>query len=155
MVLAAVCLIYAGLQNLYYKIISQETLIGTIKCAKSTDNDYDLYLLYLPGINQPKYNSKLIELKGNEWGFEGEIIKWDRPLNLIGLKTIHRPISIFDSTGNRFSLESEFEKFLFKIYKSAPGVDTSFISIVKQTFTPKIKFGVFLTNSGYLVRKIR
>jgi len=148
-------LFYLGLQKRFYNTISQETLVGTIRCAKSPNKNYDFYLFYFPIIKGKPSDFKLIGLKGNNWAFEGEIIKWKRPLNIIGLKTIHRPIKIYDSYGTSYILETRPKKIIFKVEKVLPCVDTSFISVVKQAVMPKIRFGIYATNSGYLIRKIR
>ena len=147
--------LYLGLQQKFYKTISQETLIGIIRCAKSPDKDYDFYLFYRPVINGEPSDFRIIKLKGNDWVFEGEIIKWKKPLNLIGCKTIHRPIRISDLEGTSFYLETQTAKIIFRAGKYLPCVDTSFISAVRQPYIPKTRFGIYITNSGYLIRKIR
>lgn len=148
----AAYLIYIGLQKKFYKTISQETLVGTIKCAIARDGIHDFYLFYFPSEEDA---FRFIKLNGKYWEFEGEIIKWKRPLNFLGLKTSHRPIRIYDSEGASYLLETKSKKLIFKIKKMLPCIDTSFTSIVKQPFMPKIKFGIYATNTGYLIRRIR
>lgn len=151
----AVYFIYIGLQKKFYTAISQETLVGIIKCAKSRDRIHDFYLFYFPAVKDGQADFSFIKLKGKYWAFEGEIIKWKRPLNILGFKTGHRQIRIYDSEGTSYPLEIKPKRFIFKLGKILPCVDTSFISIVKQPFAPKIKFGIYATNTGYLVRRIR
>ena len=150
-----ICSLYAGLQRHFYKTISQETLVGIIRCAKSPDKNYDFYLFYFPVTKDKQPDFMFTKLKGRDWLFEGEIIKWKRPLNFLGFKTAQRPIRIYDSKGNSYFMETNPGKIAFKIGKFLPGIDTSFISIARQPFKPKIKFGIYATNTGYLVRKIR
>jgi len=164
-VLIAGYLVNLVLQKRYYQTISQETLIGIIRCAKSTDKNYDYYLFYLPARpngrsggpatkgEQPSF--RFVKLKGDEWFFEGEIIKWKGLLNLLGFKTVQRPVRIYDSAGTSYLLEAGPQKIVFGIEKILPVIDTSFTSIVKQRFMPKIKIGIYATNSGYLVRRVR
>ncbi|MCM8781629.1 MAG: hypothetical protein NC828_01025 [Candidatus Omnitrophica bacterium] len=155
LIFVAICLVNIVIQKRFYKTISQETLVATIKCAKSKDKDYDFYLFYFSPKRNKLSNVKLIKMKGDDWAFEGEIIKWKKPLNLMGLKTIQRPIRIYDSHENCYLLEKKLKKVAFQIGKLLPLVDASFTSIIKQRFKPKVEFGIFVTNSGYLVRKIR
>lgn len=146
--------LYAGLQKHFYRTVLEETLVGTIRCSKSFDKNYDFYLFYFPATKETS-DFIFVKLKGAVWFFEGEIIKWKKPLNIIGFKTRHRPIRIYDSAGTSYLLEAENNKLAFKIESLLPGVDTSFVSIVKQPFVPRIKFGIYATNTGYLVRRIR
>lgn len=155
LVLIGLCLIYLGLQKQFYKTISQETLVGIIRCARSLDKNYDFYLFYFPSAKNTKQGFLFFKLRGKEWTFEGEIIKWKRPLNLFGLKTVQRPLRIFDSEGTVYPLEIKSSKFIFGGIKFLPLKDTSFISGIRQVYYPKIKFGIFATNSGYLVRRIK
>jgi|GEM_PF-4053479 len=148
-------LTYFGIQKRFYRTISQETLVGVIKCARSTDKNYDFYLFYIPGPKGDPSNFRFVKLKGNEWFFEGEIVKWKGFLNLLGFKTAQRPVRIYDSAGTSYLLEAGPKKIMFGIKKILPVVDTSFISIVKQRFIPKTKFGIYATNTGYLLRRIR
>lgn len=147
--------LYLGLRQRLYNVISQENLVGIVRCVKSPDRNYDFYLFYFPIITGKASNFRFIKLKGKDWVFEGEIIKWKRPLNIIGYKTIQRPIRICDLKGTSFYLETQPRKIIFKAGKLLPCVDTSFISAVRQPFIPKIRFGIYATNSGYLIRKIR
>ncbi|MBI4335760.1 MAG: hypothetical protein HY589_03810 [Candidatus Omnitrophica bacterium] len=160
-VVITVYFINLSLQKRFYQTISRETLIGTIRCAKSPDKNYDFYLFYFPATNGKRPDFIFMKLKGRDWLFEGEIIKWRRPLNFLGFKTAHRPIRIYDSAGNFCYLDvgannySPLHTLAFKIGKALPVVDASFISIVKQSFVPKTKFGIYATNTGYLTRRIR
>ncbi len=147
--------LYLGIRQRLYNAISQENLVGIVRCVKSPDKNYDFYLFYFPIINGKPSNFRFIKLKGSDWVFEGEIIKWKKPLNIIGCKTIQRPIRISDLNGTFFYLETQPRKIIFKAGKLLPCVDTSFISAVRQPFIPKTRFGIYITNSGYLIRKIR
>ena len=146
-------LVRSNLQARFYGTISQETLVGTIRCSPSPDNRYDFYLFYFPNIKDPDFI--FLKCKGRDWAFEGEIIKWKNPLNYIGIKTAQKPLSIYDSAGNSYNFPRVGQNLMLKIAADLPVVDTSFISAVRQEFIPKIKFGIYITNSGYLVRKIR
>ncbi len=148
-------LVYIGLQGHFYRVLLEERLVGIIKCARSTDRNYDFYLFYYPIESKNVSEFKFIKLKGKEWTFEGEIIKWKGLLNFIGVKTASRPIKIYDSLGNSYSLEKKPPKFAFQIEKILPVIDTTYISAVKCPFIPKSKFGIYITNTGYLLRKIR
>jgi hypothetical protein len=146
-------------QKIYHSSITNETLIGTVRCAESTDKNYDFYLFYFPaatkGTKWGQADFVFAKLKGRDWLFEGEIIKWKRPLNFLGFRTAQRPIRIYDSEGNSCLIESKSGEVVFKIAKSLPGIDTSFISILRQPFKPKVKFGIYATNTGYLVRRLK
>ncbi|MCX5716523.1 MAG: hypothetical protein NTV07_06735 [Candidatus Omnitrophica bacterium] len=128
-------------------------MVGTIRCAPSPDSRYNFYLFYFPNIKNPDFI--FIKCKGKNWVFEGEILKWKKPLNLVGIKTSHKPLSIYDSAGNSYNFPRAGQAIMLKIAEDLPVVDTSFTSAVKQGFIPKVKFGIYITNSGYLVRKIR
>lgn len=146
---------YAGIKQHFYNTVLKEGLIGTIKCGKSMDKNYDFYLFWLPGGHKQRSDFVFVKLKGRDWFFEGEIIKWKAPLNVAGLKTAQRPIKIYDNSGDSCSLETRYKSMAFNIVKRLPGVDTTFISIVKQRFVHKTEFGVYITNSGYLLRRSR
>ncbi len=147
--------LYSQFQKTYYSSISKETLVGTVRCAYSRDRNYDFYLFYFLVTEGKQSDFMFAKFKGRDWLFEGEIIKWKRPLNFLGFKTAHRPIKIYDSKGNSYFMKTNPGKIAFKVGKFLPGIDTSFISIVRQPFKPKVKFGIYATNTGYLVRKIR
>ncbi|MDD5449134.1 MAG: hypothetical protein PHO42_00855 [Candidatus Omnitrophica bacterium] len=150
-----VYLAYNGLRARFYRTISQETLVGTVQCAPARDRTHDFYLFYFPGKNADRSDFIFLKLNGDYWAFEGEIIKWKRPVNFAGLRTCHRPVRIYDSKGTSQPLETGPGRFAFRTEKLLPFIDTSFISIVKQPFKPRLKFGIYATNTGYLVRRIR
>lgn len=155
LIIIIIILAYSQFQKIYYSSISKETLIGTVRCAKSPDKNYDFYLFYFPAIKGKQSDFIFIKLKGRDWFFEGEIIKWKKSLNFLGFKTAQRPIRIYDSEGNSCFTQTNPGKIAFMIERFLPGIDTSFISIVRQPFKPKVKFGIYATNTGYLVRRIR
>lgn len=155
LIIIIIILSYSQFQKIYYSSISKETLVGTVRCARSPDKNYDFYLFYFPAAKDKQPDFMFAKLKGRDWLFEGEIIKWKGPLNLLGFRTAHRPIRIYDSGGNSYFMETNYGKIAFIIEKFLPGIDTSFISVVRQPFKPKVKFGIYATNTGYLVRKIR
>lgn len=146
---------YIGLQRKFYKTILKETLVGTVRCANARDGVHDFYLFYFPAASNNQSDFCFVKLNGQYWAFEGEIIKWKRPLNVLGFKTGHRPIRIYDSEGTSYPLETQSKKLIFRVERTLPLIDTSFISIIKQPFKPKIKFGIYATNTGYLIRRIR
>jgi hypothetical protein len=147
--------IYNSLRGRFYSTISHEDLVGVIRCAKPTDKNYSFYLFYFPVTDKRPKDFVFLKMNGKEWIFEGEIIKWKRPLNFLGLTTSHRPIKIYDLHGNYCPLGKTYKKILFGLERLFPVVDTNFISLVKQTCSTRHKFGIFVTNSGYLVRKIK
>lgn len=154
-IIVVIILLHSGFQKIYYASVGRETLTGTVRCVKSADKNYDFYLFYVPAPNGKQSDFKFVKLKGREWLFEGEIIKWRRPLNFLGFRTAQRPVRIYDSEGNSCFIKTKPGEVVFKVAKFLPGIDTSFISIVRQPFKPKVKFGIYATNTGYLVRKIR
>lgn len=155
LIIIIIILSYSQFQKIYYSSISKETLVGTVRCVRSPDKNYDFYLFYFPVIKGEQSDFIFMKLKGRDWLFEGEIIKWKGPLNFLGFRTVHRPVRIYDSEGNSYFTETNHEKIAFRIEKFLPGIDTSFISIVRQPFKPKVKFGIYATNTGYLVRRIK
>jgi len=52
-------------------------------------------------------------------------------------------------------LEEKYGKSAFALKRLLPLIDTAYRSLVKQYCSTKIKFGIFATNTGYLVRKIK
>ena len=147
--------VFINIQNFFYKTVLQENLVGVIVCLKPLNKHYDFSLYYIPFINGKRSGFSLFEMKGKEWMFEGEIIKWKKPLSYLGFKTINRPVGISDLRGTCYLLETQGNKLLFRLERILPIVDTDFISAVKQQYIPKVKFGIYSTNSGYLIRKIK
>jgi hypothetical protein len=141
------------LRERFYNTISQENLVGTVRCAPSPDSRYDFYLFYFP--NQKNADFVFLKCRGADWAFEGEIIKWKKPLNFIGIKTGQKPLRIYDSYGNSYYFPHADRGLMRKIANMIPAVDTSFISAIRQEYISKVKFGIYITNSGYLVRRIR
>jgi len=152
---AAIYLVHSQLKGIFYRAISQETLVGVIRCSTPTEKKYDFYLFYFPVKDGQLSDFRLLKLKGREWIFEGEIIKWKKPLNFLGLHTLQRPAKIYDGQGNCLSLEEKYGKSAFALKRLLPLIDTAYRSLVKQYCSTKIKFGIFATNTGYLVRKIK
>lgn len=150
--IGAIYLFRGLLQNRFYRTISQENLVGTIRCARSPDARYDFYLFYLP--NPGNTDFVFLKCKGRDWVFEGEVTKWKRKLNFLGIKTAQTPLRIYDRSGNEYNFPRTGRAAL-KIAAALPFTDTNFISAIRQEFIPKARFGIYITNSGYLIRKIR
>lgn len=157
-IVAAIFLVRSAFQGLFYRTVTKEGLVAVVKCVKSYEKKYDFYLLYFPAPKDGRQSYttfKFFKLKGVDWMFEGEIIKWKRSLNSVGILTAQRPLRIYDSSDNSYPLESRFQKIAFRIGKLLPFVDTSFISAVRQPYIPHVKLGIYATNSGYLIRRIK
>jgi len=151
----AAYLLYLSLEKRFYAALLSERPVATVRCAKAPNPQYDFSLFYFPAHPKARELFIVLECKGTDWTFEGEIVKWKRPLNVIGFQTINRPMRIYSSGGTSQSLKEGAHPLLFKAARALPVVDTSFISAVRQPFVPKVKFGIYATDTGYLLRKIK
>jgi len=144
-----------SLEKRYYNTVTREELIGVVRCVPAPRQSRSFTLFYIPVNGATRSDFKMLAVTGDEWLFEGEIIKWKKGLTFLGITTAQRSIRIGDLNGNTYSLEEKKEGFWFQLGRYLPLVDTSFRSLVKGPCQPKEKFGIYATNTGYLIRKIR
>ena len=156
----AVVALAAGLR--IYQVFTQETLIATMHCVPTTQPQR-FHLYYQPA--QGPAGEYL--LSGDQWAIDGEILKWDPRLALLGLRTLQKPTRIngryADIRQQTAHAPTAYElnggvdltwRLLQQLGRHWPGVEAVYGSSAYVAVEPGVLYGLYVTTSGYLIKPL-
>lgn len=149
-----------------YQTFTYKELIAIIRCVKSEDKSYNFSLYYTP----VKYNksgaTSVYLIRGDQWSFGGDILKWHPGLNILGLKPCHRPTRICGrfvrAKDANAALPTEYDInngtdwlwiFLHKYNQYFPFVEAVYGNSVYTFADLKYYYEIYVTASGYMIKK--
>jgi hypothetical protein len=145
-----------------YRHLDREELIAVIRCERPFEKEADFTLIYTPA-GSAHQAARSFQMKGEEWVFGGEILRWRRWLQMLGAKTLYRPLWIEGVSEQRkerlsFHLLQEGHGFLWfclqKAVGSLPVVETSHGSSVSSRAEYGVQFHLYTTPTGFSIKKI-
>ncbi len=151
----------AGLR--IYQVFTQETLVAQVHCVPTTQADR-FHLYYRPVQGPP--GEYLLD--GDQWALDGEILKWDARLMLVGFQTLQKPTRISGRYADvarhiahrpsAFALNGGVD-VTWRLLQAAgrywPGVEAVYGSSAYVTVEPGVLCGVYATPFGYLIKPER
>ena len=151
---------------LTYEVFTYKELIGIIRCVKSEDKSYNFALYYTP----VKYNKEgpthVYLIRGDQWSFGGDVLKWHPWLSILGAKPCHKPTRISgrfvrakDSATvlpTEYDINNGSDKlwiFLHKSNQYLPFVETVYGNSIYTFIDYKHYFKIYVTSNGYMIKK--
>ncbi len=152
-----------------FRVFSQEELVATVRCeALSRRESSGFVLVFTPLVQGIPGTPRRFSLQGDQWTLGGDILKWRRWVNLLGLRNCHRltrvssrylkassetaqPPSAYDLNGGT----SAFWLWLYRWGVTLPFVEAVYGNAAYTLAQPGSQWGVYVTYSGYLIKPIR
>ena len=124
-------------------------------------------LSFYSAVNE-RISSETFQIASDQWVLEGDIIKWDNWVNLLGIQTRYR----FTRLRGRYqNVEDELKnppeifplvkdenhpiwKYFYRYGYKLPFVNTVYGNAVFQSSDEKACFRIFVGNSGFIVKRI-
>lgn len=142
---------------------SGETRIARVTTRPAGREAFDL--TYSPVVG-PGTSPHTVRLQGDQWTLSGGIVKWAPWLSVVGLKTYHKPMRISGQFSRLerqqaqpptvFALTPETDPVWEAFYRVAPYlplVDAVYGSSAYVYAQPNVVHDVYVTPSGYLIRR--
>ena len=149
-----------------YHIFTKEELVAIIKCVPG-EEDKSLILDYTEVVNTKRKLTKQYTLKGDQWMVDGDILKWDNWVNFLGIHTCYkttrvssRYLDVKDETSQprtAYELNGGTDllwKTLYRDGQGLPFVEAAYGSATYQFPGENIVFGVYVTTSGYMTKRM-
>jgi len=149
-----------------YHIFTKEELVAIIKCVPAQENK-SLTLDYTEVVNDKRKPTKQYNLKGDQWMIDGDILKWDSWVNFLGLHTCYkttrissRYLDIKDETSQprtAYELSGGTDRLWKMLYRDGQGfpfVEAVYGSATYQFPDENAVFGVYVTTSGYMTKRM-
>ena len=148
----------AGLRA--YDVFTRETLIVRIHCVPTTQARR--FRLYYQPVQGPSTDYLL---DGDQWAIDGEILKWDPRLLLLGFQTLQKPTRISGRYADlaqhtahaptAYALNGGVDltwRLLQAAGRTWPGVEAVYGNSAYVGVEPGTLYGVYVTPSGYLIK---
>ena len=151
-----------------FHVFTKQELVAIVECLPSSDRDFDFELQLTPIINKKQQSPLSFDIKGDQWAVGGDILEWHSFANLLGLHSMYRltrvegrykkatdqskePHSAYSLTDE----ESKFWRTMYKIGDKLPLVSSVYGNTVYMEPSFTDSFQVFVTISGFSVKRIR
>lgn len=158
---------FAGFFFQAYYAFNREEPVAKVTIAPLANGQKNRVILEIYG---PKDEPEIcqFEISGDQWMLEGDILKWNKWMNFLGVHTRYRLtrlrgryIRTSDEQTKPSEIYSLVEKedhpvwgYLYRHGASLPFVDTVYGNAVFQSSEESSTFLVYATTSGFMSRKI-
>jgi len=159
--LALAALAIAIALNLYsYRVLVQERPVAEVRFEAMGPQYFRVYLLPDGG------NSRVLELRGDQWQIDARVLKWTGLANLLGMQTAYR----LERLSGRYSDVKQERRDVRTVYqldnargidvwawvrkseRKLPWLDAVYGSAAYMPMVDKAQFRVSISNSGLVVR---
>ncbi len=159
--------IWAGLRS--FHVFLAEDLVAVVRCEPAPDGVPYRFLIEVTQREGPAPGRReKFPMSGDQWSIGGDLLKWDPWLTALGVKSLHKltrlesrylaadrersgPRCAYDLNGG----SSPVWRFLHRFGAYLPWVDAVYGSATYTDAVPGGRWGVYVTHSGYLVRRLR
>ena len=148
----------------YQAFSREEPVAQIITQPMETGQGHRLSLIQVLPLNGGK--PRFFFLRGDQWTLEGDVVKWDRWLNFLGLNTHYRltrirgryldiedeikaPGSVYSLTGRE---NRSLWRYLYAHGHKLPFISTVYGNAVFQDTNANKRFTVYVSPSGFVVR---
>jgi len=163
-VLAGVGTLFTGLLILahFYVAFVDETLIAEVSVARRGNQRFEL--TYSPAV-EGMGGTRYFDISGDQWSVSGGIVKWHPWLTALGLKSYYKPMRV---SGQYSDIEAQrshyptvyplqsadwFWEMLYWADPHLPFVEAAFGSAAYAAAEPGMKYEVYVTPTGYLIKR--
>lgn len=151
-----------------YQAFNKEALVGAVVCERVSRYSQEYWLTYTPLQKRDRPTSTTFVIKGEQWTFGGDMLKWSPYLNIFGLHTLHKPTRI----AGRYLTEADEKERPRTVYDINGGTDRRWLFLYRYgRFIPFVeavygnsayvfcednaKFNIYVTTSGYIIKKAK
>lgn len=151
-----------------YHVFTKQELVAIIECLPSSDSSFDFELQLTPVIKKKQRSPQSFGIKGDQWAVGGDILEWHSFANLLGLHSMYRLTRVegryekaadqSEQPHSAYSLtdgDSKFWRTMYKIGDKLPFVSSVYGNTVYMEPSFTDSFQVFVTISGFSVKRLR
>ncbi len=144
---------------------SGETLVARVTTRRLSPQEFEL--TYIPA-SGGETAVKTLRLRGDQWAISGGVVKWHPWLTALGLPSYHKPIRLSgqfaDVAQQRaqaptvYALEPGVDRvweWLYRLDPYLPFVEAVYGSSAYAYAEPRATQDVYVTPSGYLIKRRR
>ena len=148
---------------------SGETLVARVTTTRLSPQDFTLkYLPVAEGASAARGAGPItqIRLQGDQWSLSGGLVKWHPWLTALGLKSYHKPMRVSGQFSRLepqrthpptvYPLDSDVDwvwEWLYRVSPALPFIDAVYGSAAYVYVEPGVIQEVYVTPSGYLIKR--